>query len=73
MGEFSIDAIKRIFLGTPGEAQSETGALKADNTEDGKKFKQELIAAAYNGASGYVAPPASNIMGFGPAANKDVT
>ena len=66
----SSDAIKKILF-TPAGDQHSTGALKAD--ADKKKFNQELIAAAYNGANGSVLPPPSNIMGFGPAANQDVT
>lgn len=42
------------------------GAFLALDTQKKPKF-DEQIAAAYNGASGYVSPPASNIMGFGPA------
>lgn len=44
------------------------GAFLADNSSKKMKF-DEQIAAAYNGANGYVSPPASNIMGFGPASN----
>lgn len=66
----SLDAIKRILF-TPAGDQHSTGALKAD--ADKKKFNQELIAAAYNGANGFVPPPPINVMGFGPAANQDVS
>ncbi len=44
------------------------GAFLADNNQQKKTKFDEQIAAAYNGATGYVSPPANNIMGFGPAA-----
>ena len=68
-----LDAIKKVLFLTPGEDQLGSGALKADAgaADNKKKFDQELIAAAYNGASGYVSPPSNNIMGFGPAANQN--
>lgn len=64
-----IGAIRLFGSKNPEEGQLNTGALKADaGTDNNKKKFNELIAAAYNGATGYVSPPASNIMGFGPAA-----
>ena len=69
-----LEAIKRILFTPASDQLDNAGALKADaGGADKKKFNQELIAAAYNGANGYVSPPASNIMGFGPAANQDVS
>ena len=62
----TIKPIKLFGAKNPEQGQLSTGALKADAGKDKKKFN-ELIAAAYNGATGFVAPPSSNVMGFGPA------
>ena len=43
------------------------GAFLASNDEQKKTKFEDKIAAAYNGATGYVSPPSTNIMGFGPA------
>ena len=40
------------------------GAFLAHNNDDEKKPK---FTIAFNQPTGYVSPPASNIMGFGPA------
>ena len=64
----AIDPIKLFGAKDPEQGQLNTGALKADAGTDNKKKFNELIAAAYNGATGYVAPPSNNVMGFGPAA-----
>lgn len=34
-----------------------------------KEDFDELMKAAYNGATGYVSPPEGNVMGFGPKSN----
>lgn len=67
-----IDGIRKILPGATDGSNFDTATLKADANNDNKKKFDELIAAAYNGATGYVSPPASNIMGFGPA-SQDTT
>ena len=44
------------------------GAIQANNDDEKKK---EKFTIAFNGATGYVNPPANNIFGFGPASNND--
>lgn len=53
----------------PKAGTNTQGAFLADNNQQKKAKFEEQIAAAYNGATGYVSPPANNIMGFGPAAD----
>ena len=60
-----LDAISQVGKG--GGAEKTQGAFLANNDEQKKAKFEEQIAAAYNGATGYVSPPANNIMGFGPA------
>ena len=60
-----LDAISTVGKG--GGAEKTQGAFLANNDEQKKAKFEEQIAAAYNGATGYVSPPANNIMGFGPA------
>ena len=60
-----LDAISPIGKG--GKAEKAQGAFLASNVEQKKAKFEDQIAAAYNGATGYVSPPATNIMGFGPA------
>ena len=64
MNNNPIDAIKGIMPSKGGNKAQ--GAFVAENQDNKKKFS-EMIAAAYNGASGHVSPPANNVMGFGPA------
>ena len=60
-----LDAISPVGKG--GGAEKTQGAFLANNDEQKKAKFEEQIAAAYNGATGYVSPPANNIMGFGTA------
>lgn len=60
-----LDAISPVGKG--GGAEKTQGAFLANNDEQKKAKFEEQIAAAYNGATGYVSPPANNVMGFGPA------
>lgn len=62
-----VGAVKSILQ--KGQPQSK-GAFLAENNDDNKKKFSEMIAAAYNGANGYVSPPSNNIMGFGPASQQ---
>ena len=60
-----LDAISPVGKG--GGAEKTQGAFLANNDEQKKAKFEEQIAAAANGATGYVSPPANNVMGFGPA------
>ena len=53
----------RALLDVEKGGNNSKGAFVANN--DKKDFDEEF-RAAYNGATGYVSPPSSNIMGFGP-------
>lgn len=48
-----------------GKTGKMEGAFSACNDEQKKTKFEDKIAAAYNGATGYVSPPSTNIMGFG--------
>ena len=60
-----LDAISPIVKS--GKTGKTEGAFSACNDEQKKTKFEDKIAAAYNGATGYVSPPSTNIMGFGPA------
>lgn len=64
----SIEGIK------PTKAGERTqGAFLAMNSENNKKkVEEQAVAFNFNG-SGFVSPPANNIMGFGPASQKTET
>ncbi len=61
MSDYSIGPIRA------GKSEANTqGAFLANNDEE----KKPKFTIAFNTPGGYVSPPSSNIMGFGPAANQ---